>query len=123
MLNRGALIVRPAEPYLAWAKSVFDDSVAPSPSGEKMVYLVPDDDADRGVEWVLRQVWGEVFERELGGWCTDEARWPQRRTLAMFKKWFRIEYHTVVEDLCGWPLEDDEVGLTDSWEVGGPTRT
>lgn len=109
MLNRGALIVRPAEPYLEWARSVFDDGEAPSPDGEQTVYLVPDDEADRGVDWILGRVWKEVFERELEGWCTEEAMWPRKRTLAMFRKWFRIEYHTVVEDLCGWPLEDDEL--------------
>jgi hypothetical protein len=29
----------------------------------------------------------------------------------MFRKWFRVEYHSVIEDLCGWPLEDDELTL------------
>jgi len=111
MLNRGALIVRPADPYIEWARAVFDDDMAPSEDGERTVYLVPDDDADRGLDWVLKQVWGEVFERELEGWCTDEARWPKNRTLAMFKRWFQVEYHSVIEDLCGWPLQDDELEM------------
>jgi hypothetical protein len=108
MLNRGALIVRPAEPYLAWARAVFDDGETPSPNDEQTVCLVPENQADRGVDWVVKQVWQEIFERELEGWCADEAMRPQTRTLAMFRKWFRVEYHTVVEDLCEWELEDDE---------------
>jgi hypothetical protein len=27
----------------------------------------------------------------------------------MFKEWFDIEFHTVVLDLAGEPLEDDEI--------------
>jgi hypothetical protein len=109
MLNRGALIIRPSEPYIAWARAVFEDAPAPSPDGEQTVYLVPDDEAGRGVDWILRQVWEEVFERELEAWCTDKSTWPRKRTLAMFRKWFRVEYHSVIEDLCGWPLDDDEL--------------
>jgi hypothetical protein len=108
MLNRTALIVRPKEPLIEWARSLDTDGVLPSTAGEQTVYLVPDFDDDRGFERVLKQVWSEIFERELEGWYVDEAVWPARRTLAMFKKWFSIEYHTVIEDLCAWPLEDDE---------------
>ncbi len=41
-----------------------------------------------------------IFENELYGWHTDEAAWPKGRDFAMFKKWFEIELHSVVEDLC-----------------------
>jgi len=44
----------------------------------------------------------EVFERKLVGWHTDERAWPPKRTLKMFKNWFSIEMHSVVEDLCGY---------------------
>jgi hypothetical protein len=34
--------------------------------------------------------------------------WPQKRTLAMFKKWFELEYHTVVDDLGNNELNIEE---------------
>ena len=37
MLNRGALIVRPAQPYLDWAASLDDSGILPDPDGEVTV--------------------------------------------------------------------------------------
>jgi hypothetical protein len=109
MLNRGALIVRPAGPFIKWASGLDDSGVLPENDGEKTVYLVPVFEDSAEAERVLRRVFSEVFERELFGWHTDEAAWPQRRTLAMFKKWFNIELHSVVEDLCSYEVSDDEL--------------
>lgn len=108
MLNRAALIVRPKEPFISWATSIDDDGIGPEVGGEHTVYLIPESDDDRGFERVLKKVWAEIFERELEGWYVDESLWPQNRTYAMFKKWFSIECHTIIEDLCASPLEDDE---------------
>lgn len=115
MINRAALLVYPSEPFLAWARSI-DDDIAPAKCDERTVYLIPEFDDDRGFERVLKKVWSEVFERELEAWYIDETRWPQNRTYSMFKKWFRIEYHTIIEDLCSEPLEDDECSYCDSVE-------
>jgi len=59
-------------------------------------------------EMVLEAVHAEVFERELAAWHIDEQDWPENRTFAMFKTWFAIELHSVVEDLCAGPLVDDD---------------
>lgn len=109
MLNRGVLIVRPAKPYVDWALSLDDSGISPSAKEEQTVYLIAEFDDDRQADKVLRAVFAEVFERELEGWHTDELRWPKNRTLATFKKWFHIEMHSVVEDLCADELYDDEV--------------
>ena len=108
MLNRGALIVRPAKPYLDWARGLDDSGLEPDVGGEQTVYLVPGFEDDEEAEDVLKLVFAEVFERELDGWHTDEEAWPKNRTLAMFKRWFEIEMHSIVEDLCGDVLFDDE---------------
>jgi len=99
MLNRGALIVRPRQPYLDWANELDDSGVLPDSQGEQTVYLIPSFESDEEAERILRRLYAEVFERELYGWHTDERAWPQKRTFAMFKKWFTIELHSVVEDL------------------------
>lgn len=108
MLNRGALIVRPAQPYLDWAASLDDSGILPDGDGEVTVYLIPEYEEDRTAQKVLQSVYAEVFERELFGWCTDESLWPERRTLAIFKKWFIVEMHSIVEDLSDEPLMDDD---------------
>jgi len=109
MLNRGALIVRPKQPFVDWALGLDDSGMAPPFEGEKTVYLVPDFEDPRQQEKVLEMVYEEVFENELWGWYTDEGGWPRDRTLAMFKEWFHIEMHSVVRDLCGYLMVDDDL--------------
>jgi hypothetical protein len=108
MLPRAALIVRPKQPYLDWAASLDDSGLVPDVHGEMTVYLIPEfaDDGEAGE--ILAEVYGEVFERELFGWHTDEATWPANRTLQLFREWFEIELHSMVEDLCGDEFIDDE---------------
>jgi len=106
MLNRGALIVRPQQPYLDWAAQLDDSGLVPEVTGEQTVYLVPfyEDDAQAWVD--LEVYYLDVFERELDAWHTDEAAWPADRSFPVFKAWFSIEFHSVVDDLCPFPLED-----------------
>jgi hypothetical protein len=108
MLNRAALIVRPAQPYMDWAKSLDDSDVLPDALGEQTVYLIPEFEDDEQAESVLNQVYAAIFELELHGWHTIRPAWPQDRSLAAFNEWFTIEMHTVVQDLQDVPLVDDE---------------
>lgn len=108
MLNRAVLIVRPRQSFIEWALQLDDSGIAPPVEGEQTVYLIPEFETDEDAEQLLGQVFAEVFERELWGWHTDESRWPQNRTLAMFRDWFTIELHSVVEDLCGYEFVDDD---------------
>lgn len=102
------MIVRPRQPYLDWAANLDDSGLLPDSSGEQTVYLVPSIESNGDTARILKMVYAEVFERELHGWHTDEAAWPKNRTLRMFKEWFQIEFHSIVEDLCGYELGDDE---------------
>lgn len=108
MLNRAVLIVRPKQPFLDWAAELDESGLVPDVQGEQTVYLIPQFDSDDEARQVLESVFSEVFERELFGWHTDEAAWPRKRTLALFREWFTVELHSVVEDLCDDELADDE---------------
>ena len=108
MLNRAALIVRLAKPFIDWAKSLDDSDVLPDVDGEQTVYLIPEFDDAEDAESVLRRAYGEAFARTLNGWHTDQTAWPKDRSFRAFKKWFTIEMHTVIEDLVDHPLQDDE---------------
>lgn len=108
MLNRCALIVRPAQPYIDWANGLDESGVEYQDDDERTVYLLPEfGDADEAEE-VVKLVFEEVFERELFAWHTDEDAWPKNRTWAMFNAWFTVEVHTMIEDLCAERLVDDE---------------
>jgi len=108
VLNRGALIVRPAAAFLEWARGLDDSGIVPSLDDECTVYLIPEWGDDIDALGILAEAYEEIFERELFGWHTDESDWPRNRTFAMFREWFEFEFHSVVEDLCAFSLEDDD---------------
>jgi hypothetical protein len=111
LINRAALILRPRSPFIEWARGIGNCDIVPSADDEQTVYLIPEHDTPQEFEKILKKVWVDIFENQLAGWYLDEAVWPKKRTLAMFRAWFQIECHTVIEDLCGYPLEDDELEL------------
>jgi hypothetical protein len=108
MLNRAALIVRPAKPFQEWAAGLDDSGLVPSADDEQTVYLIPDFDDDDEFESILRVIYAGIFEHQLYGWHTVESAWPKKRSFEIFREWFQIEYHTVIEDLVAGPLLDDE---------------
>jgi len=108
MLNRGALIVRPKQPYLDWATGLDDSGLVPDPNDEQTIYLMPTFEDNEEAWEIIEEIYAEIFERELDGWHTDEAAWPQNRDFTMFQEWFDIELHSVVEDLCSDEIIDDE---------------
>ena len=64
MLNRGVIIVRPAQPFLDWASKLDDSGLVPGTAGERTVYLVPDFEDDDEAAQILELVFAEIFERE-----------------------------------------------------------
>jgi hypothetical protein len=110
MLNRSAVIVRPKEPFCDWLRAVdYDD--APEVTLDQMgptLYLVPDYEDPADADKVLKKVCDEIFCRELEGWYTDVEVWPKDRSLKIFKQWFDVQHHEVVEDVGRGPIENDE---------------
>lgn len=107
MINRSAVIVRPKQPYLDWAEQLDDSGLLPAVEGEQTVYLLPEHDDDVEAMEILSKDFDIIFETELDGWHTDESAWPKDRTFAMFREWFSVEFHSVVEDLCDYEVIDD----------------
>lgn len=107
MINRSAVIVRPKQPYLAWADQLDNSGLLPFVEGEQTVYLLPEYDDDVEAMEILSQGYDAIFETELEGWHTDESAWPTNRTFAMFREWFTVEFHSVVEDMCDYEVIDD----------------
>lgn len=110
LINRAALLVRPKEPYVAWAKSIDAEAgeLAKSLSEQTSVYLVAEDPAGEEESAPLDQYFDQIFEIELEGWCTDPKRWPPHRDLATFLQWFEVQAHSMPVDLESVPLDWDD---------------
>ena len=46
-----------------------------------------------------------IFEHELWGWCTDPEQWPTDRTYSAFRKWFEVEFHSMILELGDGDVE------------------
>jgi hypothetical protein len=108
MLNRSVVMVRPKQPFLDWAAQANGSGESPDRDDERIVYLIPEYDDEQEAWELLEEVYEEIFESELYGWNTDESAWPQQRDFAMFQQWFDIELNSIVEDLCGYELVDED---------------
>jgi hypothetical protein len=113
-INRAALLVRPKEPYLAWAANLDDkgESDAWSLRGHTSVYLVAEDPEERDESAPLELYYQEIFESELASWHTDESVWPPTENLETFLSWFDVEAQSLVFD-----LEDTLLDVTDNGDV------
>lgn len=113
MLNRFALIVRPAGPFIEWAAGAFGEPIAKVKKElaemESTIYLLPESDAaDLEDQAVLKAHWRSIFKEEIEGWCTDEKAWPQNLSEALFRAWFKLELVTVIHDRGKEPLKLEE---------------
>jgi len=110
MVNRSVLIVKAKEPFRRWISNLLElkeISIADI-NDDSTAYLIPEYDDDRQRDRILKKICPDIFEGQLNEWCADEDMWPQKRSLAMFKKWFELEYHTIVDDLGKKALDIDE---------------
>src|SRR5439155_14867349 len=98
----------PKEPFLAWARSVGDDRPTVEPEASELccVYLVKEDERNPPDD-IIRRHFSAIFEEQLEGWHLRESDWPQRRTWAMFQKWFAFQLVDMVFDLANGPIVHD----------------
>ena len=100
MINRSAIVLRHAQPFIDWVAALPGAEVLPSLDDEPTVYLVPPFDDPASALEVLESAYALLFEGELYDWDTDEASWPADRDLEMFRAWFRVELLPVLTDIC-----------------------
>ena len=112
MLNRSALILRAKQPFLEWLWQLPDpvqpDLTLQRVNREPQVYLLPQYDMGDEQEELLRDHYEYLFASQLEGWWTDETDWPSNRDFKMFNTWFEAQFHSMIEDLVGYPLLDDD---------------
>lgn len=100
MINRSAVVLRHAQPFIDWVAALEGQAVLPSLEDPPSVYLVPPFDSEEQALEVLDRAYPVLFERALDGWCTDDALWPADRDFAMFRTRFQIQLLPILEDIC-----------------------
>ena len=115
MINRAAVILVYKKPAVNWVNESDPSGKNPEMTIESInedytVYLIRPEDADTpdALNQWIKLNYKTLFENELESWYMDDGLWPQKRTLKMFREWFKVECHSVIEDTVGDPIEDDE---------------
>jgi len=114
VINRTAVSIVGARPYLEWAERTDADfnkgtlTVARSQLFGTTV-LLPEFELEEDVrEWVEdNAVW--LFEFQLSAWTDDESLWPPVRDLKLFRDWFRVDIHNVVVDAGDDDIEGEDL--------------
>ncbi len=103
LINRAVAIVRIKQPCLDWINSTEGPELTlEAVNRENHAYLLPEPDTEQEQELIIQELYKEIFELELAGFCTDQSRWP-KISYQKFLDWFAIEVHSMLFD----PYEDE----------------
>lgn len=120
-ISRSMVMLLPEQPFLDWIQAVDPDPVPTLTltdiRDDTSVFLLPSEVADtpeNAQRWVEKR-WRSFFEFMLGEWFDDSA-WPKDLSLAMFRNWFTVRFHSMVWDMApdspldyeDWNDEDDD---------------
>ena len=108
-INRSAVAVIPAQPFLDWLHEVDPTSAHLTLNDlrdEPTIYLLPEYDTAEEARKHLQSRWKQIFEEQLEEWFRVPTAWPTDRTFKAFKRWF---VHSVLIDLCEHPIIWEEL--------------
>lgn len=111
-INRSAIVVKPAQPFLDWLHRVDSTSAHLTLEDlrlEPTIYLLPECESEAEAIEYLREVCNEVFEEQLNGWYRVPSAWPSERDLNAFSRWFEFSLHSMIVDLCEDSIEHEEI--------------
>jgi hypothetical protein len=119
-INRSLVTLVPEQPFFDWIQAV-DPEPVPTLTLEQVredqsVFLLPSEIAnspENATRWVEKR-WQGFFEFMLGEWF-DDSMWPDTLSLAMFRDWFTLRFHSMVFDMTpdapmlheDWDDDDD----------------
>lgn len=114
ILNRTAVTVVGAEPYLAWTRGRDADFNRGQLSVVRTrtygaAFLLPEVDLEEDLQEWMEENYSWIFEFQLAAWTSDESTWPAARDLKTFKEWFRIDLHSSVVDIADDEIEGEEL--------------
>jgi hypothetical protein len=105
-VNRMAIVLRPKEPYFAWARSLEADSPIELRTDSEVakVFLVDQRGDGQDLEKLLHRYYPAIFAEYLYRWWHAEEVWPKQRTWAVFQEWFEVRMVELVIDMSDQPL-------------------
>jgi hypothetical protein len=110
-INRNVVIVKPKEPFLAWLQSLSsppENLTLDELRRDSLCLLIPESHSEGAATGLISKHYKKLFEDELMAWHTVKRQWPKKRTLAMFREWFELEFHSEVVDLVDEPIEKED---------------
>jgi hypothetical protein len=102
-VNRSAVIVMPAQPFLDWLHQADPTSIELTLEDlrrDPTIYLLPEYDTDQQALSHLKKRCREIFEEQLDGWFRISSAWPAERDFGSFRQWFDWQFYSVIFDLC-----------------------
>lgn len=114
VINRTALTITGAQPYVDWTRSRDADfnkgqlTVARTKAYGSAFLLREFDQEEDLQEWV-EENFAWLFEFQLSAWTEDDSAWPPTRDLKTFREWFRIDISSVVIDVADDDVEGEEL--------------
>ena len=102
LINRSAIIVVPAQPFLDWlhqVDSTSSDLTLVDLRREPAIYLVAECESKNEALDGLRDGIDIIFEEQLDSWYRVPAAWPKERDLRTFLRWFECSFHSMIFDL------------------------
>ena len=114
VINRTAVTLVGAQPYIDWARSRDADfnkgslTVARTRSYGS-AFLLPEFELEEDLQEWVEENFAWLFEYQLSAWTEDESAWPADRNLKAFRTWFRIDIHSVVVDMAEDDIEGEEL--------------
>src|SRR2546422_6143921 len=114
LINRTAVTIVGAQPYLDWTRRRDADfnkgalTVARTKSYGS-AYLLPEFQTEEDLQEWVEDNFDWLFEFQLAAWTEDEGAWPSNRDLKMFREWFRIDVHSAVVDVPDADIEGEDL--------------
>lgn len=98
-IGRSVVVVRPREPFVRWVRQVepvyySKYTLAEARFDGAWAFLAPPPYGGGGArecQEFVDEHWHHFFAQMLEGFELDRKRWPQQRSLAMFKQWCDVE--------------------------------
>lgn len=110
LINRSAIIVMPAQPFLDWLHQADPSSARLTLADlrrEPAIYLLPECENREEALASLQDGISEIFEEQLDSWYRVPAAWPKERDLRTFLDWFECSFHSMIFDLGSDRLQQE----------------
>jgi hypothetical protein len=107
LVNRGFIKITPTETFIAWAKTVSEETPFFDNTPEPTIYLIEDDFWED--EKILEKYFKKIVKQEFGAIDEDKENQPQVTNLELFNIYFQSELGTFVYDLLSESLQSEKV--------------